>query len=173
MKSIFGALLTLSALISFSSIAAPPKNSSDAVLAAAKALENQLNCIKNPEPGKVIRAMLTNGMLKKTKFNADGIPVLAPTSDIYLYGKKVKFVTGWEIESDGSVKKLFSRGPGTSPPHFIAVLLDANPRDVHYMERKTKIADDYIEYPYSSIEETDSYYEKSGTTITCYGEPAR
>jgi len=170
MKSILGALLAYSVLISFYSIAGPPKDSGAAVSAAEKSLEAQLACTGNPEPGKLIREMLAKGLLKKTKFDQDGIPVLAPTLDIYLYGKKVRFVSGWEMENDGSVKKPFERGPGTAPPRFIAVLLDANPRDVNYTARPTFNADGKLELWFSTIEQSNEYYAKSGTTITCFGK---
>ncbi|MBK8639966.1 MAG: SEL1-like repeat protein [Chromatiaceae bacterium] len=138
-------------------------------LATAKALEDQLACLNNPEPGKAIRAMLANGTFKLTEFKGDGIPVLAPTSEIRVYGKRVKFVSGWEIERDG-VRDPFSRGPGTAPPLFIEVIFDAKPSEINYSIRQIRGADNRLQYPYSTMDQANEYYEKIGTTITCYGQ---
>jgi hypothetical protein len=147
-----------------------PTATDPAAAAAGRALEDQLACLTNPEPGKALRAMLANGLLKKTDFKYDGITVLAPTKDIYVYGKKVKFVKGWQEEPDGRVKEPFWRGPGTAPPRFIAVILDAEPNDVRYTERQVKDADGTLKNPFSTMEKTDEFYESKGTSINCYGE---
>jgi hypothetical protein len=144
-------------------------HSNPIVLATAKALEDQLACVNNPEPGKAIRAMLANGTFKLTEFKGDGIPVLAPTSEMRVYGKKVKFVSGWEMENDG-VRDPFSRAPGTAPPHFIEVIFDAKPSEINYSARQIRGTDGRLQYPYSTIDQTHEYYEKNGTTIICYGQ---
>ena len=149
--------------------AAPATQAQTPSNASAKALEDQLACTKSPDPGAAIRAMVKNGLLKDTDNGADGIPVFAPTAPLTVYGKRVTFVAGWQAEPDGSVKKPFWRGPGTAPPHHIAVSLDANPSDIAYKPREVRDADGTMVGSYSSVEAGSLDYSDGGSTITCYG----
>ena len=124
--------------------------------ATAKALEDQLACIRPPEPGIAIRAMIKNGFLKETDYGADGIPVFGLAKPMTVYGKKVTFVAGWQAETDGSVKEPFWRGPGTAPPLHIAVSVDAKP---------SEIANKALSIEAGSLDLSDN-----GSTISCYGE---
>lgn len=136
--------------------------------ASAKALEDQLACSTSPDAGAAIRAMLENGLLKRTDNGADGIPVLAPTVPLTVYGKRVTFVAGWQGEPDGSAKEPFWRGPGTAPPHHIAVSVDAELTDIAYQPREVKDADGTMVGSYSIIEAGSLDYSDAGSTITCY-----
>ena len=137
--------------------------------ASAKALEDQLACSSSPDAGAAIRAMLENGLLKRTDNGADGIPVLAPTVSLTVYGKRVTFVAGWQGEPDGSVKEPFWRGPGTAPPHHIAVSVDAEPTEIAYQPRQVRDADGTMAGSFSTIEAGSLDYSDAGSTITCYG----
>ncbi len=149
--------------------AAPATQARTLANASAKALEDQLACTKSPDPGTAIRAMIKNGLLKKTDNGGDGIPVFAPTAPLTVYGKRVTFVAGWQAESDGSVKKPFRRGPGTAPPHHIAVSVDAKPSDIAYKPREVRDADGAMVGSHSSVEASSLDYSDDGSTITCYG----
>lgn len=135
----------------------------------AKALEDQLECNKSPEPGVAIRTMIANGLLKDTDGGADGVPVLVPTTPLIVYGKRVTFVAGWQAEVNGSIKKPFRRGPGSAPPHHIAVSFDARPSDIPYKEHKISGADGTLVGSFSSIEAGSLDNSAGGSTITCYG----
>lgn len=152
-----------------SSEVAPAAQAQSPSNASAKALEDQLACTKSPDPGTAIRAMVKNGLLKDTDNGADGIPVFAPTSPLTVYGKRVTFVAGWQSEPDGSVKKPFWRGPGTAPPHHIAVSVDAKPSEIVYKPREVRDADGTMVGSYSSVETGSLDYSDGGSTITCYG----
>ncbi len=151
--------------------AAAPSSAEDkaALLASTgKALQEQLACLSSPRPAVAIRAMMKNGLVAETKFGADGIPVFRPTADLYVLGERVLFLTGWEMEGD-EIRKPFSRGPGTAPPLFLAVVLDAVPRDISYREHMVRGSDGVAIGSFSTIEPTKENYSKRGTTITCYG----
>lgn len=135
----------------------------------AKALEDQLACTKSPEPGVAIRAMIKNGLLQDTDFGEDGVPVLKPTAPLTVYGKRVTFVAGWQIEANGSVREPFGRGPGTAPPHHIAVSFDAKPSDIPYKEHAINGVDGTLVGSHSSIEAGSLDNSAGGSTITCYG----
>jgi hypothetical protein len=77
--------------------------------------------------------MLRNGLIAKTNFGADGSPVSRPTGHLQVFGAKVLFVTGWEMEGD-CAREPFWRGPGTAPPLFLSVVVDALPPNVPYRE---------------------------------------
>ena len=152
-------------------LAATPSSAEDkAALFAStgKALEDQLACLKPPKPALAIRTMLRNGLIAKTNFGADGSPVFRPTGDLQVFGAKVLFVTGWEMEGD-RVREPFWRGPGTAPPLFLSVVVDAVPPNVPYREHVIRGSDGVAVGSFSSMEVTREYYAKSGTTITCYG----
>lgn len=134
--------------------------------AAGKVLESQLACTTNPNPATVIRAMMANGLLRITDNGYDGIAVLEPTTDIYVFGKKVKYVEGWDAIDAGG---LFYRPLGAGMLPSISVLIDAKPHDVVYTEHANKDVDGVSQRPYSTISTTDIFYEKSGATITCHG----
>lgn len=168
MKVFVGLVVGFSVMAGTPSIAAPPGDRAASASKAGKALEDQLACLNPPKPGQAIRAMLANGLIRRTKFGADGSPVFAPTGDLYVHGKRVTFITGWEMEGE-AVKAPFWRGPGTSPPLFFAVTLDAAPRDIPYTARGDRRPDGSIEGSFSSIGPANEYYSRSGTVITCHG----
>lgn len=168
MRVVYRALLGLLAIISISTHVAFAKDTAVLFLSAGKALEDQLTCLNPPRPGLAIRAMIANGLIKKTKFDADGSPIFAPTGGLYVFGKRVTFLTGWEMEGD-TLRAPFWRGPGTSPPTFLSVTLDTTPEDVSYTEHSIRGADGVIVGSFSTIEPTNEYYSHEGTTITCYG----
>lgn len=152
-------------------LAANPSSAEDKAAlftSTGKALEDQLACLKPPKPASAIRAMMRNGIIAKTKFGADGSPVFRPIGDLQVFGAKVLFVTGWEMEGD-RVREPFSRGPGTAPPLFLSVVVDALPANVPYREHMVRGSDGVAVGSFSSVEATREYYAKSGTTITCYG----
>lgn len=133
-----------------------------------KALEDQLACLKPPKPALAIRAMMRNGLVARTAFGADGSPVFRPTGDLQVFGAKVLFVTGWEMEGD-RVREPFWRGPGTTPPLFLSVVVDALPANVPYREHVVRGSDGVAVGSFSSMEAAREHYAKSGTTIICYG----
>jgi len=135
-----------------------------------KALEDQLSCKNPPEPGKAIRAMISNGIIKETDLGYDGIPIFTPTIELVVFGKRVTYIAGWEFDEKEGVKEPFSRGPGTAPPVFIAVSLDSKLSDINYKEHRVSGVDGT---PEGSIEKgslniIDSKEEKQGITIHCY-----
>jgi hypothetical protein len=161
------AIAAIAALSIGTAEAAEPAAADSSVLSkTAKALEEQLACLNPPKPGLAIRGMLANGVIAPTKFIPDGVPVFAAASDIYVYGSRVTFVSGWEMEKDGKVKLPFRRGPGTAPPLFLQVVLEKPPQN--YTPHAVKV-NGIIERPFSSVAPTDEDYSHSGTTITCYG----
>lgn len=143
---------------------------SERLSATEKSLEDQLACRVNPQPGLAIRAMLANGLLVNSKYNVDGIPYLEPTADLIVFGKRVKYVSGWEVDDDGKVRSPFERLPiGTSPPKHIAVVLDAEIADVAYTPHTTRDHDGRIVGQFSDLRKANNPFGISGTEIVCYG----
>jgi len=134
-----------------------------------QALEDQLSCRVSPQPGKALRAMLNNHFIKETDLGYDGIPVFIPTSDLKVFGHKVLYLSGWTLEANGDLKPPFSIGPGTAPPVFISVTLDAKLTNVNYKEQPLNAARDNA---FSTIEKDSINFEDRNishrTTITCY-----
>jgi len=145
---------------------APGRNANALLEASAKTLEDQLSCVRPPQPGLILRGMIAKGILRRTKYAVDGSPVFAPKHDLFVFGKRVKFITGWE---EGA--KPFWRGPGTSPPLFLKVILDAQPQEVPYAVHQPKGTDGRIvDSPFSTIEVSSEFYDKIDAEIVCYGD---
>lgn len=139
------------------------KNSS---AASIRALEDQLRCLENPQPGKALLALIDNRLLSEPTEYMDGVPNLIPIGDLKLFGRSVVSIHGFEDnEPKGRAAELFPRGPGTSPGYFISVVLDAKPADVEYTA-VTRPEDDY-ESPHSTISE--QWDDPGKTEIQCNG----
>jgi hypothetical protein len=166
MRQTFAAILIASIL----AVCMPARAQDKTALLAStgKALEDQLACLAQPKPALAIRAMMRNGLVQETQFGSDGIPVFRPKGNLVVFGKRVLFIAGWEMEGD-RVREPFSRGPGTSPPLHIQAILDAAPADVPYKEHMVRGSDGTAIGSFSSIKPTSEFYTKGGTTITCYG----
>ena len=102
------------------------------VAASVRALEDQLRCASNPEPGKALLALIANGLITEPTEFGDGVPTLLPRGELKVFGHNVVSVHGFEEDPKGRAKDLFPRGPGTSPGHFISIVLDAQPSSVDY-----------------------------------------
>ena len=136
-----------------------PKDSIDAV---SQALQIQLSCTSNPEPGKALKALRTRGYIgQKPKLSIDGMNIYAVVKPLTVFGFRVLEVTGWEPNGDPS---LFGRGPGTAPPLNIQAVVDGVPFAV-----KAEVQKRFGKA--SSVNKaTYSDYPKPAAEITCYGK---
>ncbi|MGI4940891.1 MAG: hypothetical protein ACRYHQ_10080 [Janthinobacterium lividum] len=131
-------------------------------------LEIQLACLNPPNPGPRLRSMMRRGLVVETAFGADGIPVFRPTHNLRAFGKRVLFLGGWAMEGD-RVRPPFRRGPGTMPPLFLSVILEAKPLDVRNTTHFVRGGDGVAMGSFSPIKATNGPYSKQGSTVTCYG----
>ncbi|QBY56070.1 J domain-containing protein [Cupriavidus oxalaticus] len=140
---------------------------------AGKALEEQLACRRPPNPGDIIRGMLKAGLLKYVD-GYDGIPVFEPSGPLTVFGRRVTYLAGWQFEANGKVADPFSRGPGTSPPLFLAVSFRESPEAIPYKAYAPRGADGMlINRFFSSIDQgilATSVTGRTGSTIHCYGD---
>ena len=141
---------------------------SDGLLTATgKALKDQLDCRNAPSPGSAIRSMMMNRLIAPTPYNADGSPVFTPTADIYVYGARIKFITGWG-NGGNTIGLPLGGHPQTAPPLFLAVVFEALPEKVHYTAHKVRKPDGSLGSPFSTIEPRKGHTTlMPGTIITC------
>ena len=127
-----------------------------------QALQDQLTCASDPEPGKALKALRTRGYIGlKPILSIDGMNIYKVVKPLTVFGFRVLEVTGWEPNGDSS---LFGRGPGTAPPLNIQAIVDEIPSLV-----KSKLQKRIGKGP--SVEmATYSQYAKQATEITCYGK---
>ena len=116
------------------------RDNGQVLAAAGTLLEDQLTCLSSPKPALVIRSMIHNGLVEKTKYGVDGSPVLRAKKMITVFGARLLYVTGWEREGD-RVRAPFWRGPGMSPPLFLSVVLDAAPANIPYKPHMVRGSD--------------------------------
>jgi len=135
--------------------------SNDISNAITLALQDQLSCVSQPEPGKALRALRTRGVIGiKPIMAVDGMNIFAVSKPISVFGFKALQVTGWEESSD---KSLFWRGPGTAPPLSFQVVVSGDVATVKSrVEKKVSSRTSFEKASYSK-------YASSATEITCYG----
>ena len=136
-----------------------PKNEINLV---SQALQDQLACMSDPEPGKALKALQVHGFIgQKPKISIDGMNIYAVLKPLTVFGFRVLEVSGWEPNGDSS---LFWRGPGTAPPLNILAVVDGVPSVV-----KAEIQKRVGAAPLVS-KATYSNYPKSASEITCFGK---
>lgn len=129
--------------------------------AVNQALQAQLTCASDPEPGKALMALRTRGYIGlKPSMSIDGMNIYKVVKPLKVFGFRVLEVTGWEPNGDSS---LFWRGPGTSPPLNIQAIVDEIPSLV-----KSELQKRLGKGP-SISNASYSQYAKPATEITCYG----
>jgi hypothetical protein len=160
----------IAAFAAFLAVGVPARAQDRTALMAStgKALEDQLACLAPAKLGLAFRAMLRNGLIEETDFGSDGIPEFRSKGGLAVFGKRVLLLSGWQEEGD-RVLKPFYRAPGTAPPRFIAMTVDAAPADVPFRTHQGQQVPGVPFGPSSSIEAANENYMKRGTTITCSG----
>ena len=138
--------------------------SPELAIAIGKSLQDQLGCKEKPEPGKVLRALRTNGVIEKPSASVDGMNIFPTKREISVFGQRVLEVTGWESSPD---KSLFWRGPGTAPPHHIVAVVEGDLDSV-----KRKVANVSGSGP-SVSKTTLSTSSKPAIEIACYYDDRR
>lgn len=139
----------------------PSVATADGIDPISLALMDQLKCSSNPEPGKALRALRSRGYIgPKPKLAVDGMSIFDVVKPVTVFGYKVLEVTGWEENGD---KAFFWRGPGTSPPLNIQVIVEGDSKAL-----TNEIAKRVGKGP-SVAPATYSKYLRPATEITCYG----
>lgn len=101
------------------------KDMSDAM---SKTLQDQLSCVRKPEPAQTLRELRARGVIGNTPVTSvDGMNIFAVKKPISVFGFKVLQVTGWEDIDD---KTLFWRGPGTGTSLNIQAIVEGNVQTV-------------------------------------------
>lgn len=130
-----------------------------------------------------MRTMLKNGLIQQIDGGSDGSVLFQPTDTMKVFGFPVVSLTGWQADKDGAMKPFY-RGPGTSPPNFIAVAIRASMeeakaavlargfREERYVEDHTPGATaPYRQEPGVSFEEGEHYDDTPGVvTLMCSRE---
>ena len=127
-----------------------------------QALQDQLLCAFNPEPGKALRALRVRGYIgQKPKLSIDGMNIYGVLKPLTVFGFRVLEVTGWEENGDAS---LFWRGPGTAPPLHIQAVVEGGLFAVKAeVQKKGGKGLSVTKANYSA-------YPKPASEITCYGK---
>lgn len=140
----------------------PTAQLKDDLNVVSQALQDQLACESDPEPGKALKALRMRGYIgQKPKLSIDGMNIYGVIKPLTVFGFRVLEVTGWEPNGDSS---LFWRGPGTAPPLNIQAVVDGVPSVV-----KAEVQKRAGKAP-SVNKATYSDYPKQATEITCYGK---
>jgi len=130
----------------------------------AAQLEQMLACKANPKPGKFLIGLQRNGFIGRTYTVVDTISYYKLRRPLKVWSFTPVAVLGWE----GGYEKFFERGPGTSPPETIGIVVRESPADV-----KTKLQTLGIDNLHVEQAEFDlngrSYHSKAPLTeISCW-----
>jgi hypothetical protein len=130
-------------------------------------LENQLGCILPPCPLQTIHRLVRDGLIeRKAFFHADSVSYFKVKKAFKVFGMPVSIVSAFD-EGDRNIlwHKYFTRAPGTSPGHFIAVIIDWPIEKVkkHIIQKELINLDiGVVDYPPYNINRT-------GISIRCNG----
>ena len=92
-------------------------------------LENGLSCKDTPKPYEIISQLLKAKKVSNTNLGYDSIAYFKVIKPLYVWGLKVKYIYGHDEEvGEPYYSKVFVRAAGTSPGHFIGVIV-AEPID--------------------------------------------
>lgn len=104
---------------------APAQNIDPEQARIERALLNQISCVRPPQAGIAMTAMLRRHLIAKSNDGGDGIVLLVPVRPMSLMGFPIIRLGGWQADPAGGAMPPFSRGPGTAPPNHIFVTVKA------------------------------------------------
>lgn len=124
------------------------------------AIQDQLKCEGDPEPGKALRALRSLGYIGlKPKSVIDGMTIFVFEKPVTVFGYKAIEVTGWEDKPDGV---FFWRGPGTAPGLQFTVTVEGDAKAVKATLQQGLGGR-------TSVNKSAPVGGKPTTEITCYG----
>jgi hypothetical protein len=89
-------------------------------------LEKLLECKQNPKPGKFLIELRRTGFISRTYTVYDTISYFKLRRPLKVWTFSPVAVFGWQ----GGYEKFFDRGPGTSPPEMIGIVVRESIPDV-------------------------------------------
>ena len=129
----------------------------------AAQLEQMLACKSNPKPGKFLIELRRSGFISKTYTVVDTISYFKLRRPLKVWNFSPVAVFGWE----GGYEKFFERGPGTSPPEMIGIVVRESVPDVKTRLQKLGIENLDVEKAESDLNGR-SYHSKAPLTeISC------
>ena len=89
-------------------------------------LEQLMACKSSPKPGKFLIELRRTGFIAKTYVVMDTISYFKLRRPLKVWSFSPVAVFGWQ----GGFEKFFERGPGTSPPEMIGIVVRESLADV-------------------------------------------
>jgi len=154
---------TLIVLLSFATTAGVLAQTNPQSKKYAKQLEQQLACKSNPKAGKFLIDLRRSGFISKTYMVMDTISYFKLRRPMKVWSFTPVAVFGWE----GGYEKFFERGPGTSPPEMIGIVVRDSVADVKTELQKLGIENLEVEQAEFDLNGR-SYHSKAPLTeVSC------
>ncbi|MDI1243669.1 MAG: hypothetical protein PSX80_17295 [bacterium] len=87
-----------------------------------RSLESQLRCRRDPEAGKLLVELRASGYIDRTYIVEDTISYFKLLKPLVVLGFRPVAVFGFQE----GYEKFFERGPGTTPPEMIGIVVRGN-----------------------------------------------
>jgi len=126
-------------------------------------LERLMACKENPKAGKFLIELRRTGFISKTYIVMDTISYFKLRRPLKVWSFAPVAVFGWQ----GGYEKFFDRGPGTSPPEMVGIVVRESLADVNAKLQKLGIGNLDVEEAESDLNGR-SYHSKAPLTeISC------
>ena len=126
-------------------------------------LEQMLTCKSNPKPGKFLIELHRTGFISRTYTVVDTISYFKLGRPIKVWDVSPVAVFGWQ----GGYEKFFERGPGTSPPEMIGIVVREPMGDVKTKLQKLGIENLVVEQAESDLNGRTYHSKAPLTEISC------
>ena len=127
-------------------------------------LEQMLACKGNPKAGKFLLELRRTGFISTTYTVVDTISYFKLRKPIKVWSFTPVAVLGWE----GGFEKFFARGPGTSPPETIGIVVKDSVPSVNAKLQKLGIQDLHIEEAEFDLNGRSNESKSPLTEISCW-----
>jgi hypothetical protein len=127
-----------------------------------------IRCLKPVHPVDRIKRLLDDSIIDKTPHGGeDGMPLFIVTGKKYLFGMRVLGVMGFD-DDNIRANLYYTRAPGTLPPTFVSVYVEASQEQVKRIVDKLR-SESFAVYKSEFMEEFYPNGSKHDVTaIICY-----
>lgn len=127
-------------------------------------LRTQIECRANPKAGALLLELQQKKIISSPYNVVDSVNYFSFNKPIELWGFKPKAVFGWQV----GYPKFFTRGPGTSPPEMVGIVVSDSVTTVKDKLEKLGIGNLHIEESVFDLKGNNNESDKKFTEISCW-----
>ena len=132
----------------------------------ARQLETQLRCKADPQAAKLMMEMLRSGSLRGPYVVEDSVSYFKLVKPLRVWNFNVVGVFGYQQ----GYPEFFARGPGTSPPEMIGIVVRGNQNAVKLSLRNRGIDNLEVEPHEYNLNNGNTYARSGLVAIACWAK---